>query len=378
MRRSRWASAVAVFLLATSCGSDVAVAPIAAPTIAVAEAAGEFVSGTEGPVLGTPTGLHFALVAGGSIFDVDLDTGRIRGARLPVNTQVHRMFATTDGLFVGGFPTSGGGHVAIATRELDGFADTTLAYLSFLTGGTAWQVTSEKGTIDAREIDHRAGARRARSVAIENDRQAPFEDFEAAGVVGNELVLDARGHIVLVDVITGASRNWANGSVISVGGDRVVWRACTDDRTCATYVGTAANPRLLRLVIDGAVRAVCDGGYEGGTFVLCPIAISADGATMIGDESGAYVANRVTVWDLATGARQRIDWPTTRLQPRINTAEAFGVGGVVASPNGAWLFAVQTIGRVTAVERTTGRVVEFDVIKPVAKAEDLVTDFAIG
>lgn len=135
-----------------------------------------------------------------------------------------------------------------------------------------------------------------------------LDDVHAAGVIGDELVLGARGHVVLVDLATGSTRAWADGALVGVGGDRIVWRGCDAARSCATYAGTAVDPRAVRLETDAQISAICGGGFEGG----------------------------------------------------------------------AWLFGVQTTGRVTAVERATGRVVELDVIRPVEDAQGLVTASTVG
>jgi hypothetical protein len=73
-----------------------------------------------------------------------------------------------------------------------------------------------------------------------------------------------------------------------------------------------------------------------------------------------------------------VAWPTSKVAPQLNTDQRYGVDGVAMSPDGAWMFAMQDTGRMTALEVATRRVVEFDVFKPLAKAEGFIDTFAVG
>ena len=58
------------------------------------------------------------------------------------------------------------------------------------------------------------------------------------------------------------------------------------------------------------------------------------------------------MWDLDTGQRHDLTWPTAKFEPTVNGGYNGGVGGVVFSPDGSWLFAA-TDRRITAVMGTS-------------------------
>ena len=72
----------------------------------------------------------------------------------------------------------------------------------------------------------------------------------------------------------------------------------------------------------------------------------------------------VDVWDLDTGQRHDLTWPTAKFEPTVNGGYN---RGVVFSPDGSWLFALQPTGRITAVQWATSRTIEFDVVTPLTQ-----------
>ena len=306
------------------------------------------------------------MVAGGSVFVADLDDGRIASRVLDPRPRPGIMFPTADGVFVVGVPDWG--RSSFVRRDLSAVTPLGDRRVEFPGRSAAWSVAIDGAAIEVAALAGDGSVLRSRRVAFEGVGAWALEDFDPVGMVGDELVLDARGRVVLVDMVSGAARLYAEGEVLAVGGDRVVWTECVAFDSCVAFAGTRDDPRAVRLA--GPVTRPSCALIEGVRPPYCAIAIAANGSAM--------VLGRGLVLDLRTGERQLLDWPSPSLEPGLNTGEEFGVGGVVLSPDGSWLFGVQTNGRITAVERLTGRVVEFDVIVPVDKAEGLVTAFTVG
>lgn len=331
-----------------------------------AEAVGEFVDGSPSPVLGEQRGWAFWMVAGDTVFVADLDDGRIASRVLDSRPRPGVMFPTTDGVFVGGVPSWG--RSSFVRRDLSVVTSLGDRRVEFPGRSVAWSLAIDGAAIDVAALTGEGSVLRSGRIAFEGVGAWALEDFDPAGMVGDELVLDARGRIVLVDLVSGAARLYAEGEVLAVGGGRVVWTECVAFDSCVAFAGTRDDARAVRL--SGRVTRPSCAVIEGVRPPYCAVAIAANGSAM--------VLGPGLVLDLRTGERQLLDWPSPVLEPGMNTGEEFGVGGVVLSPDGSWLFGVQTNGRVTAVERATGRAVEFDVIVPVDKAEGLVTAFAVG
>jgi hypothetical protein len=306
------------------------------------------------------------MVAGDVVLVADLDDGRITSRVLGTRPQPGVVFPTTEGAFISGIPAWG--RASFVRRDLSSVTPLGDHRIEFPGRAVAWSVAVDVAAFDVTALAGDGSALRSRRLALEGVGAWAWEDFEPVGVVGDELVLDARGRIVLVDVVSGASRLYAEGEVLAVGGDRVVWTECAAFDSCVAFAGTRDDLRSVRLT--GPVTRPSCAVIEGVRPPYCAVAIAANGSAM--------VLGPGLVLDLRTGERQLVSWPSSLLEPGLNTGEEFGVGGVALSPDGSWLFGVQTNGRVTAVERATGRTVEFDVIRPVDEAEGLVTAFAVG
>ena len=391
---------VVVFAAAlTSCSSvDSTTVTAGAParqqattTTRPANAAAEVVNGREGPVLGSLNGWTLYLSAGNKLFAADLDTGRIRSVQLEAPaaprdpTGLWQIMTVSGGIFASGYR-----HVLIADRNLTrtvsvpdrdtygGFIKSTASI--WITHGD--RPASPDLVID--ELDRTGSIARSFRLHLDNSGIDAYADFQPAGIIGTELVFEARGRIILIDINSNQARTWAIGSVAAVGGGRIVWRECLAARTCQTYGGTGANPKAVKL---GNVFANCGPLNEGTLISLCPIAITANGRYVLGEDLDLDWSLRppkhLELWDLDTGAHTAIEWPTSKLEPLVGNSYASGVKGVWPSPDGSWLFAIQETGRVTAYQVATGQVVEFDVVEPLTKPENPISPqflhaFALG
>ncbi|MEO8696082.1 MAG: hypothetical protein ABI658_21370 [Acidimicrobiales bacterium] len=355
-----------------------------------ASAAGEFVSGRPGSVLGSQTGWTVYLSAGDTLFAADLDTGRIRSLQLDASAPrepagLWLMLTVPGALFASGYRNA-----LVANRDL---SQRTLVrdrsfYGTFPAAtGTIWVPHTEGPTspdLIVDELDRSGNIARSFRLHLDNSGIDASSDFHLAGIVGSEFVFEAQGRIILIDIDSQHARTWAIGAVVAVGGGRVVWRECTAATTCQTYGGTSANPKAVKL---GNVFANCGPLNEGIVVSLCPIAITANGRYVLGEDLDVDWTLRspeyIDLWDLDTGTHTAIKWPTAKLEPIVGNGYASGVKGVWPSPDGCWLFALQETGRVTAYQVATGQVVEFDVIEPLSNPENKIAPaflhaFAVG
>ena len=143
-----------------------------------------------------------------------------------------------------------------------------------------------------------------------------------------------------------------------------MWRECVTATDCQIYAGTATNPRPTTLE---NLTAYCGLFYEGSTLRPCRHAISANGRYLLAQpvpRGGGDQQLTVDVWDLDTRQRHDLTWPTAKFEPTVNGGYN---RGVVFSPDGSWLFALQPTGRITAVQWATSRTIEFDVVTPLTQ-----------
>jgi hypothetical protein len=372
--RSRSASAFVLSCVlalgATACG--VQPAPVAAPAQPKAEVVGEFVNGAEAPVLGAPSALHLYLRTDRSLVAVDLDTGHISTAEVDASYQV-AMRAVPGGAYV----AMNAGYLSVAS-DLTIRARATSGWPDMLAAASTWSATLSKGSITLDEIALAGATGRTSTLLLDNDGLNAWEDFDVAGVIGNEVVLGSHGRIILVDLDAHIGRLWAVGSILAVGGGRIAWTECSTATSCQVHAGTSASPRAATLESTGLIDATCGPYVEGTITGLCPIAISANGRVLVGRDGSSTSLATLSLWDLGTGERRSFEWPGSKREPMIDTHEAFGVAGVAMSPDGSWLFAMQKSGRITAVEAATDRVVEFDVFKPLDDSENVIDAFAVS
>ncbi|MEO8696083.1 MAG: hypothetical protein ABI658_21375 [Acidimicrobiales bacterium] len=319
------------------------------PTTLSARPAGVFVNDRPEPVLGAKTGWHFYVVTGTQIFVVDLDTGAITETSIPVSSRSYgarafygQIYAVDNGLF-------------LETNTLV-LVDATMKVpprpIPDVTG------ISFRGSAPDRVWSWSSGANNYVELAADGTRTRAltFVAPRATGVIGNDLVTSAAGRIFLVDITSGASREWAVGELTNVGGGWIVWRECTEHLQCRSYAGNAVNPKLRSLE---PTSSLCGEPFEG-YHEFCDGSFSANGRFYLASDATARTGSiDPTVFDLEFGGKTRPVWPVTR--QLINAGDYYGL---MFSPDGQWLFGMESSGRIAAVHLESGKLLEFDVVEP--------------
>ena len=313
------------------------------PTSAPPEAVGTFVNGRQQTVLGAKTGWHLWIEGAGGFFVVDMDTGSINHVDAP--GFFGQLYAVEGGLF----------YWSTERRP-----DTRFGALEAI---RATLQSPPLAIVGADVIDFRSAKRDriwARTAngygefTIDGTLTNEVTERWAVGAIGDSLVVEDAGTIFLVDVVTGRARAWAIGDVTNVGRGHIVWRECTADLRCHSWVGTESNPRARAIEPTDSMCGVWYEGYHD----PCDGSFSADGRFYLAaDRTGVGAPDDVTLFEIDTTWKSLVHWPNRR-----SAANTGDYSGLVASPDGRWLLGLQG-GRVTAQAIDTGEIIEFDVLK---------------
>lgn len=273
-----------------------------------------------GPLLGGDTGLTLAVARqGGRLWSIDADAGEATEHEsgfdqvidlLPhANMTVVVTGLSSNGVHALALPFGDGEAVALGAAE---------RALPAADPETVWLLGGQFGVPFARQVDLSGET----LVEVELPPMARL-----VGTVGDDLVVEAAGRLVLYDPRTGDGRGVGQGAAVAANAGHLARLTCDDALACELVLGTVENPDTTRVPMPAGLAMVGVGGASGsfspdGRFLALQLLEAID------DRRGTLPV--IVVVNTQTGEMER-----------LGEAEGFGPFGLsptVWAPSGDWLF----------------------------------------